>query len=127
MNTASRNERRWRAYKTESGNCPVDEFLETLPDVDFIEVAAAMKEVRLDGLAAARHLRGDIYEVRADGTGVIYRVLFAAEGRFKHILLALEALKKKSRATPPAKIALAERPLADWRRRGELSKSPAAR
>lgn len=48
-----------------------------------------MKEVRDHGLIAARHLRGEIYEVRADGDRVIYRVLFAAEGEREQILLAL--------------------------------------
>lgn len=38
-----------------------------------------MKDVEVNGLAVARHLRGDIYEVRADGRQATYRVLFARE------------------------------------------------
>ena len=52
-------------------------------------MVAAMKEVRQQGLQAARHLDGEIYEVRADGKGVIYRVLFAPQGRHKQVFLSL--------------------------------------
>src|SRR6266511_4654188 len=72
-----------------------------------------------DGTRAARHLRSDIYEVRADGDRQTYRILFAPEGRRSQVLLALEAFSKKTQKTPPEKIRLAERRLADWRRRGE--------
>lgn len=78
-----------------------------------------MADVRERGLRAARHLGGEIWEVRVDGDRVIYRVLFAPEGARGQVLLALEAFSKKTRRTPPATIALARRRLADWRRRGE--------
>ncbi len=78
---------------------------------------AAMKEVAIEGLACARHLRGEIYEVRAHGDRVAYRVLFAQEGRRGQVLLALEAIKKQSQKTPPESILLAERRLRDWRSR----------
>lgn len=76
-----------------------------------------MKEVAIDGLIAARHLRGEIYEVRADGDRATYRILFALEGSRGQVLLALEAFGKKTRKTPPPAIALAERRLRDWRAR----------
>jgi len=72
----------------------------------------------MDGLRAARHLRGEIWEVRATGENRIYRVLFAAEGRFGQVLLSLETFAKKSQKTPPGKVALAERRLREWRARG---------
>jgi hypothetical protein len=65
--------RRWRDYETAAGNRPVKKFLDGLSDEDAAAVAAAMKEIRAKGLEAARHLDGDIYEVRADGDRVIYR------------------------------------------------------
>ena len=77
-----------------------------------------MADVRDRGLRAARHLDGEIWEVRADGDRVIYRVLFAQEGSRGQVLLALEAFNKKTRQTPPATIALAQRRLNDWRGRG---------
>jgi phage-related protein len=69
--------------------------------------------------SSARRLRGDIHEVRADGDRQTYRILFAPEGRRSRVLLALEGFSKKAQTTPPEKIRLAERRLADWRRRGE--------
>jgi phage-related protein len=110
--------RRWRDYRTEKGKRPVKEFFDKLSDVDAAAVVAAMRDVQERGLPAARHLRGDIYEVRAEGDRQIFRVLFATEGRRGQVLLSLEAFSKKTRKTPPEKIRLAERRLVDWRRRG---------
>jgi hypothetical protein len=68
-----------------SGRRPVSDFIDRISDSDAAAVVAAMKEVAIDGLSAARHLRGEIYEVRADGDRMAYRILFArrgSEGRF---------------------------------------------
>ena len=78
-------------------------------------------------MVAARHLDGDIWEVRVDGDRVIYRILFAEEGARGRVLLALEGFKKKTQKTPLATIQLAKRRLADWRRRGALQRSAEAR
>ena len=82
-----------------------------------------MAEVRDRGLVAARHLEGDIWEVRVDGDRVIYRVLFAEEGSRGRVLLALEGFKKKTQKTPRATIELAKRRLSDWRRRGTAQRA----
>jgi len=55
-----------------------------------------MADVRAEGLRVARHLRGEIYEVRAEGARVSVRVLFAQEGEKGRVLLALEAFEKKT-------------------------------
>lgn len=110
--------RRWRAYKTAAGRCPVEDFIDALSDDDAAAVLAGMEEVRDKGLRAARHLDGDIWEVRVDGDRVIYRVLFAEEGTRGRVLLSLEAFKKKTQKTQPTAITVAKRRLADWRRRG---------
>jgi phage-related protein len=94
------------------------EFIQDLSDADAAAVAAAMKEVAVEGLEAARHVRGEIYEVRAHGDRVVYRVLFASEGRRNQVLLALEAIEKKTQKMPAQTIALAEGRLRDWRTRG---------
>lgn len=120
--SAGTRRRRWRAYKSESGSCPVRAFLDTLPDDDFIEVAAAMREVQVDGLVAARHIRGDIYEIRASGKDLIYRILFATEGKYSQVLLSLEAFTKKTQRTPQAKIDVAQQRLDDWRHRGHAKR-----
>jgi phage-related protein len=111
--------RRWRFYETAAGRRPVREFLDGLSGDDLADVLAAMRDVARNGMAVARHLRGDIYEVRAEGSQQTFRVLFSAEGRSGQVLLALEGFSKKTRRTPPALRELAERRMADWRRRGQ--------
>jgi phage-related protein len=112
--------RRWRFYRTVGGATPVRDFLTSsaLPGGDRDEILAAMKDVQINGLTVARHLRGEIYEVRASGARAAYRVLFATEGAKSQVLLAVSAFTKTTQKTPPTEIRLAERRLADWRRRG---------
>lgn len=110
--------RRWRDYRTVRGRRPVREFIDRLSDQDATSIHAAMVEVRLEGLRAARHLRGDIYEVRTDGEHASFRILFASEGRQGQNLLALVGIAKRSQKTPAQTIRLAQARLADWRRRG---------
>jgi phage-related protein len=95
----------------------VREFILSLSDEDAAEVVAALADVREQGLSAARHLRGAIYEVRADGRDVAIRILFAQEGRKGRVLLALEGFKKKDQRAPERLIRLAESRLTDWRSR----------
>src|SRR5713226_5972978 len=85
--------RRWRFYRTPSGRRVIDEYFDALSETDASAVAAAMRDVRDHGLEVARHLRDDIYEVRADGVDNSYRLLFAAEGRKSRILLGLHAMQ----------------------------------
>jgi phage-related protein len=115
--------RRWRDYKTPSGRSPVERFIDDLSDADAAAVLAEMEDVRDRGLQGARHLDGEIWEVRVDGDRVIYRILFAQVGSRGQILLALEGLNKKTQKTPRATIDLAKRRLADWRRRGEKKRA----
>jgi len=110
---------RWRDYRTRSGRRPVRDFIDGLSDVDATAVVAAMKDVQVHGVRVARHLAGDIYEVRAVGDRQTFRVLFSREGRRGQALLALHAFSKKSRATPPQAIRLAQIRLAAWREQGE--------
>lgn len=110
--------RRWRDYRTRAGRSPVHEFLNGLDEDARAEVIAAMMEVRDDGLGAARHLRDEIYEVRASHNKIEYRVLFATEGQKSRILLSVVAFEKRTRKTPPDQIDLAQSRLNDWRDRG---------
>jgi phage-related protein len=118
--------RRWRFYETSAGSQPVKEFITSrdVPPADRDEILAAMADVRKNGLAWARHLRGDVWEVRAIGNRVIYRILFATEGARSQVLLALTALNKKTQKTPAPEIDLAEARLADWRKRAAPKRRP---
>ncbi len=71
---------RWRFYETASGANQVQAFLDNLTASEAAEVAAAMEEVARHGLRRARHLRGDIWEVRVEGERKAFRVVFSPEG-----------------------------------------------
>ena len=119
----SGHKRQWRDYQTESGARPIKDFLLALPDEDRAAILEEMEYVREHGTSVARHLRKDIYEVRAIYNTKAYRILFACEGRFHHVLLALEGFQKKTQQTPKAHMKLAEQRLADWRRRGKAKRA----
>jgi hypothetical protein len=86
---------RWRDYRTPAGARPVKEFLDGLSLGDKAEALAAMADVRIEGLRVARHLRGDIYEVRAEGRRSV-KILFALEGKKGRVLPAIEGFEKKT-------------------------------
>ena len=92
------------------------DFIDTLADEEVAALVAAMKEVAVEGLERARHLRGELYEVRAESERRSFRLVFAKETRF--ILLSLVAFAKKTQRTPARELDLAERRLKDWRDRG---------
>jgi phage-related protein len=117
-----KHKRQWRFYRTGAGNSPVKSFLDALPIRDVAEIVASMKQVEREGTKAARHLRTEIWEVRVDAGTRQFRVLFAEEGKFSQVLLALEAFQKTTQKTPPAEIELAESRLRDWRERGRRKK-----
>ncbi|MDO8670056.1 MAG: type II toxin-antitoxin system RelE/ParE family toxin [Dehalococcoidia bacterium] len=94
------------------------DFLLGLSKYERVAVLAAMAEVRELGLEAARHVQDEIWEVRASGENRIIRVLFAPEGRFGQVLLAVEGFIKKTRKTPDNELELAMKRLKDWRERG---------
>jgi phage-related protein len=115
--------REWCDYHTESGARPVKDFLLSLPDEDRATVLEEMEYVCEHGTSVARHVRQDLYEVRATYNTKAYRILFACEGRFQHVFLALDGFQKKTQQTPQAHIKLAEQRLADWRRRGKVKRA----
>ena len=119
----SEYKRRGRDYQTEGGARPIKDFLLALPDEDRAAILEEMEHVREYGKSVARHLYKDIYEVRAIYKMKAYRILFACEGRFHHVLLSLEGFQKKTQQTPRASIKLAEQRLADWRRRGNVKRT----
>jgi phage-related protein len=103
-------------YESASGNRPVADVLAQFPDEDRAAIIVDMRRARSLGLAAARHLRGDLYELRVGALNAAYRLIFTQETRF--ILLALSVFAKRTRRTPERELQLAEHRLRDWRSRG---------
>ena len=115
--------RQWRDYHTASGARPIKDFLLALLDEDRAAVLEEMEYVHEHATSVARHVRQGIYEVRATYDTKAYRILFAGEGRFHQVLLALDGFQKKTQQTPKAYLKLAEQRLADWRRRGKAKRA----
>ena len=113
--------RRWREYQTESGARPIRDVVDTMTDEEAADLAEAMKEVLHEGLCAARHLRGEIFEIRAGGSTRSFRLLFAPEGRHKQVLLALSVFSKTTQRTPVREIELAQQRLVNWRSRARTA------
>src|SRR4051794_6920059 len=109
--------RRWRDYRTAAGRRPVKDFFDQLSDADAAAVVAAMQEVRQLGLAAARHLRGDIYEARAEGDRQIFRVLFATEGRRAHCSAFARGVLEEDAQDAAGEDQSRGAKVADWHRR----------
>jgi phage-related protein len=110
--------RQWREYRTRAGGRPVKTFLDALTDEEVAVIVAGMKEIAVGGVANARHLRDQVYEVRADAATRSFRLLFSAEGRYSQVLLSLSIFEKRTQKTPPDEIKLAKSRLSDWRQRG---------
>jgi phage-related protein len=106
---------RWRDYRSASGRQPVAEFVRTLPIAHREAIAAAMNEVRREGLAAGRRVVGEIFEVRAQTRDAHYRILFASETRY--IFLRLLIFDKNDQKTRGNVKDVAERRLWEWRTR----------
>ena len=130
LNNAARRQprryrRQWRFFRTAAGREPVREFLDAVSDRDAANIAAAMKEVRDAGRGHpdVNHLRGDIWQVEIDGVNVIYRLLFAEEGRYGQVLLALEVVNKKWQTAKARHIQLAQRRLTLWRARARTGRA----
>jgi phage-related protein len=123
---AKKPQRQWRDCRTATGRRPVKDFFDELSDEEVAEIVAGMKDIVARGLAAARHLRGDIYEVRADAATRSFRLLFATEGRDSHVLLSLSVFEKRTQKTPHGELTVAEDRLRDWRARGSATRKAAA-
>lgn len=112
--------RQWRFYTTSIGAAIVRRELDALEGEQAAALVAEMRVIARRGLheGGARHLRGAVWEVRADSDHVALRALFAKQGRYGQVLLVLHVFHKKTRQTPPRVIDLAEKRLRDWIARG---------
>lgn len=121
---AATHRRRWRDYSSPSGRRPVRDFFAGLSDTDVAAIVASMKEVAIEGLSAARHLRGEIYEVRAEGDrAALSRAVRSGGSSRPGSLGTRSSLKKQMQKTPDSSIRLAERRLRDWGSRARIYRS----
>ena len=107
-------------YRTTSGRCPVEEFLDSLSDQHAQKVAWVLRLVeRLDMVLQQyfKKLVGteDIWEIRVQTGGTSYRLL----GFFQKssLLVLTGGFSKKQERTPPREIEIAEERRKDYLRR----------
>lgn len=116
--------RQWRFFTTPTGAEVVRRELDALEAQQAAALVGEMRVIARTGLheGGARHLRGAVWEVRAESDRVAVRALFAKQGRYGQVLLVLHVFNKKTRRTPPRNIDLAEARLRDWMDRGRAGR-----
>lgn len=104
-------------YRTRSGDCPVEEFLDLLSDRDAQKVAWVLRLVERLEMVPQQYLKklsgtDELWEVRAQVGGSSYRLLgFFYESRF---LILTNGFSKKRQKTPMKEIELAQRRRAEY-------------
>ena len=110
-------------YRTESGACPVEEFLDGLNAKQAQKVLWVLRAVRELPQVPKQYFKklagsDDLWEVRAEFGGGAFRLLgFWDEGR---LIILTNGFAKKTQKTPEREMALAEQ-----RRRDYLSRKKA--
>ena len=103
-------------YTSESGQSPIDEFLDNLEVKPRAKVEALIHYLEQKGSNLKRpfaaHVRGKIWELRTVFSSNQYRVLYFFWIEDKFVLL--HGIKKKSQKLRGRDISLAESRMADW-------------
>jgi phage-related protein len=108
-------------YRSRSGDCPVEKFLDSLSAKQAKKVTWVLQIVESFAMVPVQYLKKlegtkDIWEVRVDIGNDAFRLL----GFFDHgnLIILTNGFAKKSRKTPAAEISLAEERRKDHLSRG---------
>jgi phage-related protein len=112
--------KRIRFYTTSTGHCPVQVYLDGLPDKAVQKVAWVLRVVRDLERVPANYLKklvntDDIWEVRVDVGRNTFRLLGFFAGR--ELIVLTNSFQKKTQQTPTSEIRMAEERKADYVRR----------
>ena len=107
-------------YRTESGCCPVRDFLNSLSAKQAAKVAWTLNLVETQRVASRTYLKklqgtSGIWEVRVAFGGDVFRVLGFLDG--DDLVVLNHGFRKKSQKTPRQDIEVAEQRRADYLRR----------
>ena len=108
-------------YKTQSGACPVEEFLDSLAAKQAQKVTWVLNLVETLDMVPIQYFKklegtADIWEVRVEFGGNAFRLLgFMDKGS---LVILTNGFAKKTQKTPTTEISLAERRKADYLIRG---------
>jgi phage-related protein len=103
--------RRIDFFKTTTGDSPVEEFLDTLSDTQTKKIMWVMKLIRELNPVPSQYFTklvntDDIWEVRVQISGNIFRLLGFIEG--DRLIILTNGFQKKTQKTPRREIELAE-------------------
>ena len=108
-------------YKTQSGACPVEEFLDSFAAKQAQKVTWVLNLVETLDMVPIQYFKklegtADIWEVRVEFGGNAFRLLgFMDKGS---LVILTNGFAKKTQKTPTTEISLAERRKADYLIRG---------
>lgn len=110
-------------YRTESGRCPVEEFLDSLRSKQAQKVAWVLRLVEELDLVPGQYFKKlvgseEIWEVRVQVAGNIFRVLGFLDGT--ELVVLNHAFQKKTQKIPPKEIRTAEKRKRDYLARKDL-------
>ena len=109
-------------YRTETENCPVEDFLKDLPDKQSKKVAQTLRVVRDLEQVPTQYLKKlksteDIWEVRATLGNNTFRLLGFYDG--PNLIVLTSGFAKKTNKVPKQEIETAEERKRDYYRRKE--------
>ncbi len=107
-------------YRTSSGKCPVEEFLDSLPAKEARKVTWVLRLIEDLPRIPRQYLKkltntDDIWEVRISIAGNMFRILGFWDG--PRLIVLTHAFQKKTRKTPRQAIKIAEARKSDYLRR----------
>jgi len=112
-----------RFYRTESGACPVEEFLDSLSGKQAQKVSWVLQLIEDMENIPVKYFKklvntDDIWEVRVQAGNNIFRLLGFLEGR--QLVILNHAFQKKTQKTPKKEIQIAEARKKDHLRRRKM-------
>ena len=109
-------------YETESGHCPVEKFLDSLPAKQAKKVTWVLRLIEELPIVPVNYFKklvntDDIWEVRVSQGGDIFRLLGFLDGT--NLIVLNHAFRKKTQKTPLQVIKTAEERKKDYLKRKE--------
>jgi phage-related protein len=107
-------------YLTPSGNCPIEEFLDSLSDQQAQKVTWVLRLVERIDIVPIQYLKKldgteDIWEIRSQFGGNNYRLLGFFDGG--RLIILTNGFSKKTQKTPVKEIKLAEQRRSEYLQR----------
>lgn len=104
-------------YKTSSGKCPVEEYLDTLTDQQVVKITWVLKLIREHQNISNLYFKklgntDDIWEVRVSSGKNNFRLLGFMDGN--ELVILTNSFQKKTQKTPKKEIRLAENRKKDY-------------